>query len=119
MRHIIDKSRRRMRRKIGIRKRISGTAVRPRMTVFRSNRFTYLQVIDDLKGATLVSASNREKDLMNIKNDAKSIAKLGEIIGNRLKEKKIETIVFDRNGYKYHGLIKELADAVRKTGIVF
>lgn len=119
MKHIIDKSRRRIRRKIGIRKRITGTAARPRMTVFKSNRFTYLQVIDDSQGATLVSASNREKELLNIKNNVKGIGKLGEVIGNRLKEKKIETIVFDRNGYKYHGMIKELADAMRKTGIVF
>lgn len=116
---MVDKNRRRMRRKIGIRKRIFGTTERPRMTVFKSNKFTYLQVIDDTKGATVVSASNREKELISIKNNVKSIGKLGEVIGKRLKDNNINSIVFDRNGYKYHGMIKEVAEAVRKTGIVF
>ncbi len=119
MKHMVEKNRRRMRRKIGIRKRIFGTTERPRMTVFKSNRFMYLQVIDDTKGCTLVSASNREKENVSIKNNVKSIGKLGEIIGKRLKENNISSIVFDRNGYKYHGMIKEVADAVRKSGIVF
>jgi len=76
-------------------------------------------VIDDSKGFTLATASNREKDLKDIKNNKKDIIKLGQAFGKRLKEKEITTIVFDRNGYKYHGLIKEIADAIRKEGIVF
>jgi large subunit ribosomal protein L18 len=119
MKHMTDKIRRRLRRKISVRKRIIGTANRPRMTVFKSNRYTYLQVIDDSKGFTLAAASNKEKELKDIKNNKKEIVKLGEAFGKRLKEKDITTVVFDRNGYKYHGLIKEIADAIRKEGIVF
>jgi large subunit ribosomal protein L18 len=119
MKHVIEKNRRRMRRKIGIRKRISGSAERPRLTIFKSNRFTYLQAIDDSKGSTIASASNREKGLGKIKNNVKGIGKLGEEMGKRLSEKKISSVVFDRNGYRYHGMIKEVADAIRKAGIAF
>ena len=77
------------------------------------------QVIDDSQGNTLCSVSNIEKDTKGIKNNQKDLAKLGEVMGNRLKEKKITTVIFDRNGYKYHGVVKVVADSIRKTGIEF
>lgn len=119
MKHMTDKIRKRIRRRIYVRKRIVGTAERPRMTIFKSNRFTYIQVIDDGNGRTLVSASNHDADLRDVKNNIKDIGKLGESMGKKLKEKNINTIVFDRNGYKYHGMVKVVADAVRKAGIAF
>jgi len=119
MKRLDDKIRRRKRRKIRIRKKIKGSADKPRMTIFKSNRYIYIQIIDDEKGHTIVSASNKEKDNRSIKSNAKEAGHLGEIIGKRLKEKKISTVVFDRNGYRYHGVIKTIADATRKTGIQF
>ena len=119
MKRYKDKIRRRLRRKIGIRNKIGGTPLRPRLTVYKSNRYTYIQVIDDTKGNTIAAASNIEKDLKNIKNHVEHIEKLGQIIGKKLKQKKIAKVVFDRNGYPYHGIVKAVADGVRKTGIVF
>jgi large subunit ribosomal protein L18 len=116
---MLEKDRKRLRRKIHIRKGISGTLERPRMTVTRSNRNLSVQVIDDTKGHTLVSASSLEKDLKNIKATVAGAAQLGEIVGKRLLEKNIKTIVFDRNGYLYHGIVKALADGARKAGINF
>lgn len=119
MKRIIEKQKRRIRRKGHIRKRITGTAECPRLSVFRSNRHMYLQAIDDAAGVTLVSVSSLEKEFLNLKNNVETGAKIGEVLGNRLKEKSIKTLVFDRNGYKYHGIVKALADGVRKTGIEF
>jgi large subunit ribosomal protein L18 len=110
---------RREKRKLRIRKKIQGTPERPRMTIFRSNRFFYVQIIDDIKQHTLVSGSNKEKSLTQIKTKVTEIPKLGEVIGQRLKEKNITTVVFDRNGYRYHGIVKAFAESVRKTGIIF
>jgi len=116
---MLEKDRKRLRRKVHIRKRVSGTAERPRMTVTKSNRSLSVQVIDDVKGITLVSASSHEKDLHNIKPTVAGAAQLGEIVGKRLLERNINTVVFDRNGYLYHGIIKSLADNTRKAGINF
>lgn len=116
---MLEKDRKRLRRKIHIRKRISGTAERPRMTVTKSNRSISVQVIDDSKRHTLASASTLEKDLRNIKATVAGAAQLGEIMGKRLLDKNIKTVVFDRNGYLYHGIVKALADGSRKAGIVF
>jgi len=116
---MLEKDRKRLRRKIHIRKRICGTAERPRMTVTKSNRSLSVQIIDDIKGHTLVSASSLEKDLKNIKTTVAGAGQLGEVIGKRLLEKNIKTVVFDRNGYLYHGIIKALADGTRKAGINF
>ncbi|MDR2078311.1 MAG: 50S ribosomal protein L18 [Treponema sp.] len=117
LRKMLEKDRKRLKRKIHIRKRISGTAERPRMTVTRSNRSLLIQIIDDAKGHTLASASTLEKDLRNIKVTVEGAGQLGEVLGKRLLEKNIKTVVFDRNGYLYHGLIKALADGTRKAGI--
>ncbi|MBN1699519.1 MAG: 50S ribosomal protein L18 [Spirochaetales bacterium] len=119
MKHVKEKIRRRVRRKIGIRKKIKGTEQCPRLSIYKSNKNVYLQVIDDIAGNTLVSASTLEKDLRKIKTTVKEAGKLGEVIGQRMKDKKISRIVFDRNGYKYHGVVKAIADAARKTGIQF
>ena len=114
-----DKRRKRLHRKIHIRKTVYGTAARPRMTVTRSNCNLYVQVIDDDEGKTLASISTLEKDFAALKTNINGAAKLGEAFGARLKEKKITTVVFDRNGYLYHGVIKALADGTRKAGIIF
>jgi large subunit ribosomal protein L18 len=119
LRKMLEKDRKRLKRKTHIRKRISGTAERPRMTVTRSNRSISIQIIDDTKGHTLASASTLEKDLRNIKANVAGAGQLGEVMGKRLLEKNIKTVVFDRNGYLYHGLIKALADGTRKAGIEF
>ncbi len=119
MKRIDDKNKRRKRRKGHIRKQVSGTAARPRMSVYRSNKKMYVQIFDDIAGTTLVSASTLEKENMALKNNVEDAAKLGAIIGNRLKEKKISRVVFDRNGYLYHGIVKAIADGARKAGIDF
>ena len=109
----------RLNRKIHIRKKVFGTAERPRLCVFKSNMRLYLQVIDDASGRTLVSASLLEKEFKNLRPTMESATKLGAVLGSRLKEKKIQKIVFDRSGYKYHGVVKAIADAVRGAGIEF
>lgn len=119
LRKLIEKDRKRLKRKIHIRKRISGTAERPRMTVFKSNRSLSIQIIDDIKGNTLASASTLEKDLKNIKATVAGATQLGEIMGKRLLEQNIKAVVFDRNGYLYHGVVKAMADGARKSGVQF
>ena len=118
-RKLSDKQRRRLHRKIHISKSIYGTAERPRMTVFRSGRNLYVQVINDDEGKTLAAISTLEKDFIDLKANVASASKLGEAFGARLKDKNITKIVFDRNGYLYHGVVKALADGTRKAGIEF
>jgi large subunit ribosomal protein L18 len=89
------------------------------MSVNRSNKALYIQIIDDSRGETLVSISTLEKELRNIKCTIEGAGQLGEIMGKRLLEKDIKTVVFDRNGYLYHGLVKAMADGARKAGIQF
>ncbi len=119
MRKIIDTRRKRLKRKASIRKKIHGTPERPRMTVYKSNSYTYVQVIDDDAGKTLAAASNLEKDQRGVKNTVAALGKLGELIGERLKAKQISAVVFDRNGYRYHGKVKAIAEGARKAGISF
>jgi len=108
---------RRLKIKQRVRKHISGTAARPRLTVFRSNKQIYAQVIDDLTGKTLAAASSLA---ITDKAPKKEIAvKVGELIAQKSKEAGVETVVFDRNGYLYHGRVKDLADAARKGGLKF
>jgi large subunit ribosomal protein L18 len=114
-----DKDRKRLKRKVHIRKRLHGTAARPRMTVTRSNSNLFVQVIDDDAGTTLAAVSTLEKDLSALKANIAAGTKVGEEIGRRLKEKKIDTVVFDRNGYLYHGVVKAIADGARSAGIAF
>lgn len=114
-----EKNRRMTARKLHIRKSISGTAERPRLTVFKSNKYLYVQAIDDEAGITLVAASTLEKELRGLKPNIENGTKLGELIGARLGEKKIDSILFDRSGYRYHGVVKAIADGTRKAGIKF
>lgn len=104
-----------------IRKKIGGTAEKPRLAVFRSNKQIYVQVVDDLKGETLLSACSREKDIAGKQGIKKTEqAKLvGKMLAAKCKEKGIENVVFDRSGYKYHGRVKSLADAAREGGLKF
>ncbi len=114
-----DKDRKRLKRKVHIRKRVFGTADRPRMTVTRSNSNLFVQVVDDDTGSTLAAVSTLEKDLSALKANIAAGTKVGEEIGKRLKEKSISKVVFDRNGYLYHGVVKAIADGARSAGIEF
>jgi len=117
MNKVLSKNKKRAKRKVHIRKTLSGTALRPRMTVFRSNCHMYVQVIDDTKGITLISSSTVEKDNLGLKNNVEDAAKLGNIVGQKCIDKNIKNVVFDRNGYLYHGLVKAIADGARSAGM--
>lgn len=114
----LTKSERRQRIRYRIRRRLSGNENRPRMTVFRSNKQIYVQLVDDVTGNTLVSASSKEKEIASQKVNKIEQAKLvGKRIAEKAKEKGIESVVFDRSGYLYHGRVKNLADAAREGGL--
>ena len=113
-----SKSAQRSRRQLRIRKRISGTAVRPRMVVNRSARHVFVQVVDDTKGLTVASASTLEADLRAFDGDKTAKAKrVGELVAERAKAAGIEAVVFDRGGNKYHGRIAAVADGAREGGL--
>jgi len=111
------KSRNKLRiyRRRRVRAKIFGTAKRPRLSVFRSNKAIYAQVIDDVKGKTLVSA--RLAEIKKTKNNAEGAKELGKLIAKRCQEAKISEAVFDRGGYKYHGKVKALAEGAREGGL--
>jgi len=114
------KANRRIKIKNRIRKTVQGTAERPRMTVYRSNKQIYVQLVDDLSGKTLISASSRVKEEEGTKNNKiEQAEKVGKLIAEKAKSAGIETVVFDRNGYLYHGRVKSLAEAARKGGLKF
>jgi large subunit ribosomal protein L18 len=117
----LTKLERRTRIKMRIRKKISGTADLPRLAVYRSNKQIYVQVVDDLNKVTILSASSKEKEVADKTGIKKTEqAKLvGKLLASKCKEKGIETVVFDRSGYKYHGRVKSLADAAREGGLKF
>ena len=104
-----------------VRKKISGTDVRPRLAVFRSLRHIYAQLIDDLNGVTIVSASSQENDIVIDQPSSKTklANQVGELIADRAKSKGVKEVGFDRGGYKYHGRVKALADAARENGLEF
>jgi large subunit ribosomal protein L18 len=109
----------RARRKLRIRKKISGTTDRPRLTVFRSNKQIYAQVVDDAQGTTLAHATSLSLEKADDADKSKVAEKVGEAIAQVCIDKGIKTVVFDRNGYIYHGRVKALADGARKGGLVF
>ena len=114
-----DRKLERTRRHARVRTKVSGTAERPRLCVYRSNANIYAQIIDDVAGNTLVQASTLDKEI-KIKHANKEAAKeLGTLIAKRAADKKIKTVVFDRGGYIYHGVVKELAEAAREGGLEF
>jgi large subunit ribosomal protein L18 len=119
MKKELDKIRKRRRRKMHIRKKLKCSPDRPRVTIFKSNRYTYMQAIDDKKGVTIAAVSNLEKDLKGIKNTVNTIGELGKTMAERLKKNNITAIAFDRNGYPYHGIVKAVAEGMRKSGIDF
>ncbi|AGP32899.1 50S ribosomal protein L18 [Sorangium sp. So ce296] len=112
----------RERRKLRIRKKVEGTPERPRLSVFRSSKHIYAQVIDDVSGKTLAHASTLSKDLkgaLDEDNKVEAAKKVGALIAKICKEKQIDKVVFDRNGYLYHGRVSALAQAAREAGLDF
>lgn len=117
-----DRNLARKRRHLRVRKRINGTQARPRLNVYRSNKHIYAQVIDDVTGNTLVSASTVDKELSEqVKNggNVDAARKVGELVAKRAIEKGVSEVVFDRGGYLYHGRVQALADAAREAGLQF
>ncbi|MDL1970068.1 MAG: 50S ribosomal protein L18 [Candidatus Desulfofervidaceae bacterium] len=113
----------RLRRKRRVRKKVFGTSVRPRLSVFRSLKHIYAQIIDDTKGATLAAASTLDPELRDkvkeVKGKIAAAQLVGKLIARRALEKGIKQVVFDRNGFLYHGRIKAVADAAREAGLEF
>jgi large subunit ribosomal protein L18 len=110
------KNRLRIKRKKRVRGKISGTAEKPRVSIFKSNRYLTAQAIDDTAGNTIVGMNSKS---LNLRANIEGATKFGESFAKKLQEKGITTIVFDRNGYKYHGVIAAFADAMRNAGIKF
>jgi len=115
-----DKNAVRKKRHARVRAKLTGTATRPRLNVYRSNQHIYAQVIDDTNSVTLVSASTLDKDFnLDAKSNVEAAQKVGELVAKRAIEKGVKSVVFDRGGYLYHGRIKALADAAREAGLEF
>ena len=114
-----SKVRRRKKIRYRIRKKIRGDVQRPRMSIFRSNREIYCQLIDDLTGTTLVSASSRELTGIEGKNKTDQASEVGKLLAKKATDKNIEMVTFDRAGYLYHGRVKALADGAREGGLKF
>ena len=114
-----DKNVQRLKRHARVRGKISGTAECPRLAVYRSNKNIYAQIIDDVKGATLVSASSLEAGFEGIGSNKEAAKKVGKMVAERAIQKGIETVVFDRGGYIYHGRVSELAEGAREGGLKF
>jgi large subunit ribosomal protein L18 len=116
----LTKNERRIRIKNRIRKVVSGTTERPRLSVFRSNKEIYAQIVDDVTGKTIAAASSRDKDISKEKGTKTEIAKLvGKSVADKAIKAGVETISFDRGGYLYHGRVKSLAEGAREAGLKF
>ena len=114
-----DKNAQRLKRHKRVRAKVSGTAERPRLAVYRSNAHIYAQIIDDVNGVTLVSANTLEKGFEGATGNAEAAKKVGLVIAERAKEKGITEVVFDRGGYVYHGRVAALAEGAREGGLQF
>ena len=114
-----DRKLERTRRHKRVRTKLSGTAERPRLCVFRSNSNLYVQIIDDTKGVTLAQASTLDKEIKTKHSNKEAAKEVGALIAKRAMEKDIKTVVYDRGGYIFHGVVKELADAAREAGLEF
>jgi len=113
-----DKNVARSRRHVRVRKKVSGTTTRPRLVVTRSSRHVFVQVVDDVAGRTLVSASTMEADLRGLTGDKTAKArKVGELVGQRAKNAGVDSVVFDRGGNRYHGRVAAIADGAREAGL--
>ena len=115
----LTKLKRRKRIHSRVRKKIQGTAEKPRLNIFRSNRFIYAQLIDDVSGTTLASASSFEAAVSNEGNKSDQAKEVGKLIAERAKAAGVEGVLFDRGGYLYHGRVKSLADGAREGGLNF
>ena len=102
-----------------MRKKVRGTAERPRLAVFRSNRFIYAQLVDDDAGVTMAAASSREKGIGGSRLTTETASEVGKLIGSRGRAAGVESVVFDRGGFPYHGRIQALAEAARESGLEF
>ena len=114
-----DRKFERARRHARVRNKVSGTAERPRLCVYRSNSNIYAQIIDDVAGNTLVSASTLDKEVKTKKSNIEAAKEVGTLIAKRATAKKIKNVVYDRSGYIYHGIVNELAEAAREGGLEF
>lgn len=116
----LDKNKVRKKRHARVRTKVSGTAERPRLSVYRSNKNIYAQLIDDENGVTIASASTLDKELdLESSANVEAAKKVGELIAKRAVEKGVKSVVFDRGGYLYHGRIQALAEAARENGLEF
>ncbi len=115
---VITKRQRRQRRRYRVRSKVSGTAQRPRLSVYRSNRGVFAQLIDDIDGKTLAAANWTEPELSKLRGTEQA-KKAGELLAERAKKAGVETCVFDRSGYRYHGRVKALAEGAREGGLEF
>ena len=115
----INRKLERERRHIRVRNKISGTAMRPRLCVYRSNSNLYVQIVDDVAGNTLAQASTLDKEVKTKHANKEAAKEVGALIAKRALDKKIKEVVFDRGGYIYHGVVKELAEAARENGLKF
>lgn len=115
----LSKSERRQRIKFRIRKIVSGTATKPRLSVFRSNKEIYAQLIDDVNGVTLLAASSRDKGVTVKGTNIEIATEVGKLVAEKALKAGIETVTFDRGGYLYHGRIKSLAEGARAAGLKF
>lgn len=115
----INRKEERQRRHTRVRNKISGTPERPRLCIFRSNNNLYVQVIDDIAANTLVAASTLDKEVKEKHANKQAAKEVGALIAKRALEKNIKEVVFDRGGYIYHGVVKELAEAAREAGLEF
>ena len=114
-----DRKMERTRRHIRVRRKISGTAERPRLCVYRSNSNIYVQIIDDVAGNTICQASTLDKEVKTKHSNKEAAKEVGTLIAKKAIEKNIKKVVFDRGGYIYHGVVKELAEAAREGGLEF
>ena len=115
----IDRKAQRERRHLRVRNKISGTAECPRLCVYRSNSNLYVQIVDDVEQTTLVAASTLDKEVKTKHANKEAAKEVGTLIAKRALEKNIKTVVYDRGGYVYHGVVKELAEAAREAGLEF
>ncbi len=115
----INRKETRRKRHLKVRNKISGTPERPRLCVYRSNKNIYTQIIDDIQGVTLASASTLDKQIKTKHSNKEAAKEVGTLIAKRAIEKNIKEVVFDRGGYIYHGVVKEVAQAAREAGLVF
>ena len=115
----IDRKAQRDRRHLRVRKKISGTTECPRLCVYRSNKNLFVQVVDDVNGNTICQASTLDKEVKTKHANKEAAKEVGALIAKRALEKNIKSVVYDRGGYVYHGVVKELAEAAREAGLVF